>query len=88
MVAEIIESDCKGIDNDAQDVAPSPLQLSVEIQGTRNWWTKYSKRDRRRQHQGIHGTSQAIGHEFTEADVERQLSGCSETIDGVGSLHR
>jgi hypothetical protein len=62
VVAEIVQSDGNGIHNDAQDVAPSPLQLRVEIQGTRNWWAEYGERYRRRQHKSIHGTPQAVGH--------------------------
>jgi hypothetical protein len=45
VVAEIVENDREGVDDDAQYVAPSPLKLGVEIQSARNWWTENSEGD-------------------------------------------
>lgn len=48
VVEEVVQADCKEIDNDAQDVTPPPLQSGVLIEGSCNWGSKDCEWDRGR----------------------------------------
>lgn len=71
MVEEEVKDNGHGVYDDSKDVAPTPLKRGVEIESSCDWRTEDGERDRSRKNEGVYWTSEAVGYEFTQDDVER-----------------
>ena len=83
VVEEVIQADSEEVDNASEDVRPSPLECGVFVEGARNWWAKYSKRNRGREDECVERTTLSIGYQLTNCDVKRQLSSCCKPVERV-----
>ena len=64
----VVEEEVQGygqrVDNNAEDVTPSPLQSGVFVEGACHWRPEDGEWDGGRQHTGVDGTSGSIWYEF------------------------
>jgi hypothetical protein len=86
MVEKEVQQHSQGIDNDTEDVRPSPLERSVFVERPRDRRTEDSEGDGREQDEGIYRTAQGVGDQLAEDDMEGELAGGCEAVDGVCSL--